>query len=144
MLLCVCSQSCPPLCNLMDCSSPGFLCSWDFPGKNIGVGCHFLLQGIVPTQGSNPRLLHWQADSFITEPPKKPLWNFKIGIMYGVNYIFLITTPITSKFFVLFTFGRFFNHLRDHSPLSSHIFHIKYHAFQGSNLSIVCVWDQYT
>ena len=35
------------------------LCPWDFPGKNIGVGCHFLLQGIFfPTQGSNPSLLH--------------------------------------------------------------------------------------
>ena len=34
------------------------LCAWDFPGKNSGVGCHFLLQGIFPTQGSNPRLLH--------------------------------------------------------------------------------------
>ena len=28
------------------------------PGKNTGVGCHFLLQGIFPTQGSNPGLLH--------------------------------------------------------------------------------------
>ena len=34
------------------------LCPWDFPGKNTGVGCHFLLQGIFTTQGSNPRLLH--------------------------------------------------------------------------------------
>ena len=34
------------------------LCPWDSPGKNTGVGCHFLLQGIVPTQGSNPGLLH--------------------------------------------------------------------------------------
>ena len=39
------------------------LCPWDLPGKNTGVGCHFLLQGICPTQGSNPGLLHWQADS---------------------------------------------------------------------------------
>ena len=31
---------------------------WDFPGKNTGVGCHFLLQGIFPTQGSNPGLLN--------------------------------------------------------------------------------------
>ena len=36
---------------------------WDFPGSNIEVGCHFLLQGIFPIQGSNMRLLHWQADS---------------------------------------------------------------------------------
>ena len=43
------------------------LCPWNFPGKNTGVGCHFLLQGIFPTQGSNPNLLcllHWQVDSF--------------------------------------------------------------------------------
>ena len=29
------------------------LCPWDFPGKNSGMGCHFLLQGIFPAQGSN-------------------------------------------------------------------------------------------
>ena len=34
------------------------LCPWDFPGKNIGVGCHFILQGIFLTQRSNPGLLH--------------------------------------------------------------------------------------
>ena len=31
---------------------------WDFPGKSTGVGCHFLLQGIFPSQGSNPGLPH--------------------------------------------------------------------------------------
>ena len=39
------------------------LCPWDFPGKNTGVGCQFLLQDIFPTQGSNPHLLNWQVDS---------------------------------------------------------------------------------
>ena len=34
------------------------LCPWNSPGKNTGVGCHFLLQGIFPTQGSNTCLLH--------------------------------------------------------------------------------------
>ena len=34
------------------------LCLWDSPGKNTGVGCHLLLQGIFLTQGSNPQLLH--------------------------------------------------------------------------------------
>ena len=34
------------------------LCLWDFPGKNTGVGCHSLLQGIFSTHGSNPSLLH--------------------------------------------------------------------------------------
>ncbi|KAM7244171.1 hypothetical protein CapIbe_004779, partial [Capra ibex] len=32
------------------------LCPWDSSGKNAGVGCHSLLQGIFPTQGLNPRL----------------------------------------------------------------------------------------
>ena len=31
------------------------LCPWDLPGKSTGVGCHFLLQGIFPTQGLNPK-----------------------------------------------------------------------------------------
>ena len=41
-------------------------CPRDSPGTNTGAGCHFLLQGIFPTQESNPRLLrllHWQVDS---------------------------------------------------------------------------------
>ena len=37
--------------------------SMGFSGKNTGVGCHFLLQGIFPTQALNPHLLHWQAAS---------------------------------------------------------------------------------
>ena len=39
-------------------------CPWKFPGKITGVGCHVLLQGIFPAQGSNPgllHLLHWQV-----------------------------------------------------------------------------------
>ena len=39
------------------------LCPWDFPGKNTGVGCHFLLQEIFLTQGSIPCLLHCEVDS---------------------------------------------------------------------------------
>jgi len=39
------------------------LCPWDFPGKNTGVGCHFLLKGIFLTRRSNWSFLHWQADS---------------------------------------------------------------------------------
>ena len=46
----------------MDCSLPCSSCRWNFSGKNIEVGCHFLLQRIFPTQGLNPCLLHWQAD----------------------------------------------------------------------------------
>ena len=42
----------------MDCSLPGSSVHGDSPGKNSGVGCHDLLQGIFPTQGSYPGLLH--------------------------------------------------------------------------------------
>ena len=52
------------------------LCPWGSPGKNTGVGCHFLLQRIFPTQGSNPHLLgllHWQAGSLPLAPPGKPM-----------------------------------------------------------------------
>ena len=51
------------------------LCRWDSPGKNIGVDCHALLQGIFPTEGSNLRLLrllHWQAGTLPLAPPGKP------------------------------------------------------------------------
>ena len=44
----------------------GLLCPWDSIGKNTGVGCHFLLQGIFLTQGLNLGLLHWQADALLS------------------------------------------------------------------------------
>ena len=57
-LLCFVTQLCQILCDLMDCSLPGSSVLGDSPGKNTGVGFHALLQGIFPTQGSNPGLLH--------------------------------------------------------------------------------------
>ena len=70
--VCVCArthtltQSWPTLWGPMNCSPSRLLCPWDFPGKDTEVDCHFLLQGIFPTQGSNSHLLHlldWQVDS---------------------------------------------------------------------------------
>ena len=62
-------QSCPTLCDPMDCSPPG---------KNIGVGCHVLLQGIFPTQGSNLSLLKLLHCRQILSATAEA---FKIGIM---------------------------------------------------------------
>ena len=45
------------------------LCPWDSPGKNTGVGCYFLLQGISLTQGLNLHLLPWQPGSLPLAPP---------------------------------------------------------------------------
>ena len=50
--------SCLTLCDLIDSSSPGSSVPGVSPGKNTGVSCHALLQGIFPMQGSNPGLLH--------------------------------------------------------------------------------------
>ena len=44
---------------------------WDFPVKNTGVGCHFLLQAIFLTQESSPRLLHWAGRFFTTVSPRE-------------------------------------------------------------------------
>ena len=56
--MCSVAQLCPTLCDPMDCSPPGSSAHGNSPGKSTGVGCHALLQGIFPTQGSNPELLY--------------------------------------------------------------------------------------
>ena len=56
-VLCLVAQSCLTLFDPMDYSLPGSTVHGDSPGKNNGVGCHALLQGIFWTQGLNPCLL---------------------------------------------------------------------------------------
>ena len=75
----VCAQSCLTLCDPMDCSPLGSLVHGDSPGKNTGVGCHALLQGIFPTQVSCIK-----ADSSLSEPPGKHIAN------NGLRYFFPI------------------------------------------------------
>ena len=79
------AQSCPALCNSMDCSLPGCAVHGVFPGKNIGVGCHFLFQGIFLTQGLNShllRLLHGQQILYQLRHPESPnmclQWNITL------------------------------------------------------------------
>ena len=100
-VLCLVAQSYPTLCDPMDCSPPGSSVHGDFPGQNTGVGCHALLQGIFPTQGSNLRLLcllHWQEGSLPLAPPGKspypldcqgiPYMSFFIaGLLRSLNII---------------------------------------------------------
>ena len=57
-VLCLAAQLCLTLCDPMDSSPPGPSVHGDSPGENTGMGCHALLQGILPTQGSNPGLPH--------------------------------------------------------------------------------------
>ena len=67
---CSVAQSCSTLCDPMDCSPPASSVL-----EILQVGCHALLQGILPTQGSNSRfscLLYWQENSLPLVPPGKP------------------------------------------------------------------------
>ena len=61
--MCMHAQSCLSLCDTMDCSPPGSSAHGTPQARSTGVGCHFLLQGVFPTQGLNLRLLwllHWR------------------------------------------------------------------------------------
>ena len=65
------------------------LCPWDCSGKKAGVGSHFFLQGIFPTQGSNLHLLcvlHWQADSSPLGSTGKPRALMGVGLRDYKDY----------------------------------------------------------
>ena len=54
------------------------LCPWDSSGRSTGVGCHFLLQGIFLTQGSNPGLLHCKQTLYHLshqQSPRSEIWT---------------------------------------------------------------------
>ena len=76
------------------CQAP--LSSWGFPGKNAGVSCLFLLQGVFLTQGSNLCLLcllHWQVDSLPLNCLGSPYWYILVFIppwSYDLFNIFFI------------------------------------------------------
>ena len=54
------------------------------PRQGYWSGRHFPLQGICPTRGSNPGLLHWQTDSLSSEAPGKPsLWRHVVNLLCG-------------------------------------------------------------
>ena len=57
-VLCLVAQSCLTLCDFMDCSPPGSAVHVDSLGKDTGVDCHALLQGIFLIHGSNPGISH--------------------------------------------------------------------------------------
>ena len=69
----------------------GLLCPWGLPGKNTGMGYHFLLWRISLNQGSSLHLLHWQAN-FLTlsqqECPEGHVWKaFLILILYFPTFL---------------------------------------------------------
>ena len=79
---CLVAKWCPTLSQPHGLESTRLLCPCDFPGKKTGVGCHFLLQGIFLSKGSNQRPLHWQADSVSLSNQQLDLQRFKSNRMY--------------------------------------------------------------
>ena len=70
-----------------------FLCPWYSSCKNTGVGCHFLLQRILSTQGSEPALPGLQAYYLPTEPPGNP---FIFYFLFSLSTSFLPFIRATS------------------------------------------------
>ena len=77
---CLVAKSCPAILWPHGLQPARLLCPWDVPGKNNGVSCHFLLQGIFLTQGLNTHLLHcrqipyhWATSMFYS------LWHNQIA-----------------------------------------------------------------
>ena len=96
---CLASKSCLTLCD------PRLLCPWDSPGKNIGVGCHALHQGIFLTQGSNPHLfclLHWQVGSLpLASPGQAPnlliLPDFYESLKISWRKFYILLNPLVPQ-----------------------------------------------
>ena len=106
------STSCLPLCVSLSVVSDSLqpyrlqparlLCPWDSLGKNTGVDCHSLLQGIFPTQGSNWRLLHltcigrWVLYVCL---PRGATWGYSSPNIYTILFLnfffFLIFTQLS-------------------------------------------------
>ena len=82
---CLVTKSCPTLLQTHGLKLARCFCPWDFPGKNTGVGCHFLLQGIFLTQESNLHLLncrwilsHWGTREALYIHIHKNVFHWKL------------------------------------------------------------------
>ena len=71
----------------MDESPPRLLCPWNSPGKNAGVGCHSLLQGIFLTQGWNPGLLQCRQIQCQIVRPQAKVQIGPVGHMFTIKLV---------------------------------------------------------
>jgi len=126
------TESCLTLCKPMNCSLPGSSVHDNFPGKNTGVGCHFPLQGIFPTQRSNPLLFFRKPKEAVQALKSDSLGSNSGSTTWGsyltsLNLSFLISAP-------LFTHS---------TPFASHS-HTKYPPPQSLHLALprgmLCPW----
>ena len=95
-------QSCPTLCDPMDCSPRGSSVHGDSPGKNTGVGSHFLLHGIFPTQLSyvsciGRQILHQYSINVASICTGKPKKKKKYDLLYcSTRFITMACNPTHS------------------------------------------------
>ena len=82
------------LCDSMDCNPPGSFFPCDFPDKNTGAGCHFLLQRIFPTRGWNSCLLYCRQTLYLLSHqgnPKRRVDEIhfkKLGVLFNLCFGF--------------------------------------------------------
>ena len=69
---------------------------WNSPGKHTGVGCHFLLQGIFRTQGSNPGLPHCRRTLYRLSHQGTHVQCFSIKKIGEFSLAFSIPTPLSA------------------------------------------------
>ena len=89
MQICCCylvSELRPTVLRPYGLQSDRLLCPWDSPGRNTGMGCQALLQGIFPTQGLNLRLLHWQVDSLPLRLQGSPICRYCTTLYTGLEH----------------------------------------------------------
>ena len=79
-------QLCPAVCDTMKCSSSRLLCPCDSPGKNTGVGCHALLQGIFLIQRWNLCLLRCRSILYDLSHDKRCQFSLLSCIFYWVPF----------------------------------------------------------
>ena len=110
------------------------LCPWSFPGKDTGVGCHFLLQGIFLSQGTNPhllRLLYWQAGSLplhhlesppnhwtAREIPKEKFYKYKESMQKDNKHLRVLISRCFFSFHILLLFTLYCWHVLYHYMFS--------------------------
>ena len=94
------AQQCPPLCRLQPAK---FLHPRDSPGKNTGVGCHFLLQEFFPTQGLNLGLPHCRQTLYSLSHQgslyeQSKLYYIFFFFLFNVKLTFILGNKFISKF----------------------------------------------
>ena len=82
--LCFVAQLCLTLCDPMNCSPPGSSVHGASPGKNTGVGCRTLIQGIFPTQRSNAVLLHCRHIIYHLSQNSKNTGVGRLSLLQGI------------------------------------------------------------